>query len=387
MTNAGELSSSSQQLLAKPTSFAHGAKLISFWGTCAVGFGTFGYFFDQIKPYEYDNKKTVKRSDYLKKKSLDSLKSCYNSLLSCGQSLTGYFGAQFMTNVVRSCSFRPPHSIKFESVNLFMAYVNHCKQSNPYEKVNNVFVSAASSCCMENFFEHGMPDLANLLYMLPVSFKFKIIRFFGGNRISLLPKMGEPFLNGMLSNFDLAEYIVKGWSGKYHVNDKMMISLNWFLLLTSSVALRLYLKQENGILTQKNEISKKIRSFKKDNFAIGLVKMSSYIEEYLEESSITKTLEEFKDDTKLGQNKKYIIKSTNLDSDYFNYKKQGLLNKFECYKEKYKGQLTLEQELQKLEQELPRKLFFGNIIAFITGIFFHAFLNASYYLYTHYQKI
>lgn len=361
MINAGELSSSSQQLLAKPTSFAHGAKLISFWGTCAVGFGTFGYFFDQIKPYEYDNKKTVKRSDYLKKKSLDSLKSCYNSLLSCGQSLVSYFGAQFVTNAVRSCSFRVPHTIKFESVNLFMAYVNHCKQSNPYEKVNSILASAASSCCMENFFEHGMSDLNNLFYMLPVSFKFKIVRYFGGNRISLLPKIGDPFLNGMLSNFDLAEYIVKGWSGKYHVNDKMMISLNWFLLLTCSVVLRFYLQEK---LTQRKKILKEIMNFKKDNFAIELVKNSSYIEEYPQESSITKTLQEFKDDTKLGIKKKYIIKSENF-----------------VYQERYKKQLMKEK------QELPRKLFFANSIAFITGIFLHAFLNAAYYWYMQYQKV
>lgn len=285
-----------------------------------------------------------------------------------------------------------------------MTYFNRCKQSNPYVKVNNILASAAGVCCAENFFEHGMPDLGNLFYMMPVCWKFKMGCFFGGNRIS---KIGEPFLNGMLLNFELAEYIVKGWSGKYHVNNKAVISLHWFLLLTSSVGLRLYLTQKNGMLTKKSNILKEILNLKKDNFALLHVKTSSCIEEYLEESSIRKILEkskikEFEDDTRrLRQKKyiKYIIRSINLNYDYFNddtqkallntcdYKKQALLNKFECYKQRYKDQLTAEQELQKLEQELPRKLFFGNIIALVSGIFFHAFLNACYYCYTQYQKI
>lgn len=366
--NTGDLSSSSQ-FFAKPTSFAHAAKLISFWGTCAVGLETFGYFFDQIKPYEYDNKETGTWSDYFKKKGVNTYRSLYNNSLFCAQSLTLYFGTQFVSNVVRSCSFGPPHLIKFESLNFFMTYFNRCKQSNPYAKVNNILASAAGVCCAENFFEHGWSDLGNLFYMMPVCWKFKMIRFFGGNRIS---KIGEPFLNGMLLNFELAEYIVKGWSGKYHVNNKAVISLQWFLLLTSSVAFRFY-------LTQKNKISKGILNFKKDKSRPSNVTKSlyidySYVECLIKESSIIKILKELKDDTRLRLKEKHIFQLPNLDSEESYKQKRVLFHRFEDNKKKY-------------QEELARKLFFGNIIALVSGIFFHAFLNACYYCYTQYQKI
>lgn len=314
------------------------AKNLVLWGAAATVFGGVDYYFQKTSHSRVSD-------------------------------VTGYFFNQVAQNLVR-VSRREPSAFEWDLKGVVVPLVmSRVKGVSFHENINYHLANVKSSILLQPlharvpalYFE-GFHVLKELPSLLPVSVKItvteSIVKACGvEKRFAVLKKLDLAFLSLLLSNFEIAEHIVKGWSGTHHVNGRIRFSLHWLLLVPCIAA--------NWHWTKKDDLPIVEIEPEQVKNAVSLDTIAENKKSIQDDSAHFFAQE----DSSLKSRHKRV-KSISCDAS--DEKKNPLYVKFENL---------------KIKQQQQRRLFFWNIAAILIGFCFHALLDTGLYWYSHHSKV